>query len=138
MHSETFEQPSHPSIPDFFELLGDALGRAHPSTIAGFWEAPALIVSDAGVHAPQTAADVRAFYASADGAYAAQGIAETRPDVEHVAWLSPRVVQVQVLWTNLSAEGAELGEERATYTLRVDDNGALRIRAMVLHAAQAH
>lgn len=131
MHTSTFTEPP-PSVADFFELLGDAMSGARPETVAQFWEAPAVILSDAAAQVVSSPAELRAFYARLAEATEAQGVVETRPEIEEELWLSARLVEVQVRWANLSSEGNELSVERARYVLRVDDHGALRIRSMSL------
>jgi hypothetical protein len=50
--------------------------------------------------------------------------------------MTDRILVVEVRWPYLDQEGNEAGEESSTYTLRRDDQGHLKIRAVVMHGAR--
>jgi hypothetical protein len=70
--------------------------------------------------------------------YAERGIAATRAEIVRVDWVGERTALARVRWPMLDERNREVGEERATYTLRVDDAGKLEIRVAVSHASRAH
>ena len=109
-----------------------------PQTVAQLWETPALVLSDAGAHPVTSSREIGAFFAAAADQYSALGVVETRPDIQEEHWLSARLVSVTVRWSNLNVEGEEVAHEYATYVLRVDENGALKIRTAVIGEEMTH
>jgi hypothetical protein len=96
------------------------------------WETPALVISDDGAHAVDCLEDVELFFAGAKEQYSVRGITDTRADLGRVEWLTDRIVIVDVRWPYLDMHGNELGEECSTYALRLDDDGAFKLRIALL------
>jgi len=119
----------------FFTILGRALVEGDALTVATLYETPALLLADAGVQAIARREEVERFFAGARAQYDERGVDSTRADVEQREWLGERVVLVRVRWPYVDPHGREVGGERSTYALRRDDEGALRIRAVLPHAA---
>ena len=121
------------ALVDFFDRLASALGRGDAASIAAAWEAPALVVSDGGVHLVASRGEVESFFAGARDQYISRGIAATRAEIVRVSWLGERTALAEVRWPQLDEKGRELGDERTTYTLRINDAGELQIRAAIAH-----
>lgn len=125
------------SVQHFLDRLGQALTAGRADVVAKMWEAPAFVVGDAMVHAVGTAGEVEAFFRGAREQYNSLGIVDTRAEIRREQWLTERLVMVEVRWPHLDAKGQEVGSEVSTYTLRVDDDGHLRLRVAVMHGATA-
>jgi hypothetical protein len=127
------------TVQRFLERYGQALSAGDGKTIATMWEVPALVLHDQNTLAVMASAEVEKFFNAAVTQYRAQGIAATRPDISSISWLSSRIVMVEVRWPYLDAGGAETGGvETSTYTLRLDDQGELRLRVAVMHGPTTH
>lgn len=126
-------------VTQFFEKFGAALTAADVKTIATLWGTPSFVLADGMSRAVITSDEVKKFFAGAKDQYASRGINEAIPDIRKLNWLTDRMVVAEVRWPYLNAQGAEVGEESSTYTLRLDDDGKLRIYAVAMHGAmQSH
>jgi hypothetical protein len=118
------------------KFLGDfarALSAGDGKTIATMWEVPALVTSDAGLKAVASRQEVEQFFSGAKEQYSARGIEEAIPQIQAVDWVTERIAITRVRWPYVDRSGREIGEESSTYTLRRDDDGALKLCAVVMH-----
>ncbi|HET6585783.1 MAG TPA: hypothetical protein VFG69_20145, partial [Nannocystaceae bacterium] len=127
------EVPHSDDVLKFLDAYAAALLRGDARAIAAMWEAPALVVGDAGVHAVASTAEVEHFFAGAKDEYAARHITGTRPDVQRLEWATDRIAIVRVWWPYIDERGVQIGAESSTYTLRRDDHGVLRLRVALMH-----
>lgn len=130
------EDAAFDDVHDFVDDYGKALVGGDGDAIADFWDVPALVVGKEGVIAVDDRNEVRGFFASAAAQYRAYGITDTDGEVIVVTRVGDRIVEVEVRWAMLDADGNERGAERSTYTLRKDDDGQLRIRMVVSHPVE--
>lgn len=134
---------------DEVAALLDRMARASTTgdvdELAAMWDLPALVVHDDGVVAVSSRDEVRTFFAGAKDQYSARspsggpmrpGIVDTWPDVVDLEQPSARIVVVRVRWPHVDEDGDVVGAESATYTLRRDDDGALKIRVVLLHGEE--
>ncbi len=121
------------AVMNFLRALGKDLSQGRAAQLAESWDVPALVLSEQAVIAVSSRQEVERFFAAAGADYHKRGITSTRPEILRIAWISDRVVQVDVGWTNLDARGDQAGHEVTSYTLRRDDGGALKIRVAILH-----
>ena len=120
-------------VHSFLDRFSRAFTKGDGKTIAQMWEVPALVVSDAGIHAVGSAGEVEQFFSGGTEQYKSRGISDTRADVVRLDWATDRLAIVHVRWPYLDARGDEVGEESSTYTLRRGDDGQFRICVAVLH-----
>lgn len=120
---------------DFFDCYCHALTARDLPALVAAWETPAFVLSDLGAHAVGSSEEIKTFFAGAKQQYTARGIVDTRADIVRFEWVSDRIAIVSVRWPLIASSGREIGSEGSTYTLRRDDTGALRIRAVVMHGA---
>jgi hypothetical protein len=133
-HQDTrADAPYSDDVLQFLDAYALALLRGDERTIAAMWEAPALVVGDAGVQAVASTAEVERFFADAKEQYAKRRITGTRPDVQRLEWATDRIAIVRVWWPYLDDSDRHIGGESATYTLRRDDHGVLRLRVATMH-----
>jgi hypothetical protein len=136
---ETLPNDTRADVPDsdevlqFLDAYALALLRGDERAIAAMWEAPALVVGDAGVHAVASTGEIERFFATARDEYAARHITGTSPDVQRLEWVTDRIAIVRVWWPYLDEQGRHIGAESSTYTLRRDERGALRLRVATMH-----
>ncbi|HVK27853.1 MAG TPA: hypothetical protein VM575_05910 [Nocardioides sp.] len=127
------------SVQQFFEQFGRALTAGDGTAIAGMWDTPAFVLADEGARTIASTDEIATFFDGVRAQYESRGIVDTRADLLWEEWLTERIVMVEVRWPYLDAAGHELGEELSTYTLRLDDSGALRVRIVVTHGvSQPH
>ena len=123
-------------VHEFVDDYGKALVSGDGDAVADFWDVPAVVVGKEGVIAVDDHAEVAGFFAGAAAQYGAHGITGTDGEVVVVTRVGDRIVEVEVRWAMLDVDGHEVGAERATYTLRKDDDGNLRIRMVVTHPVE--
>lgn len=132
---ESAREDEESPIREFFQHYARALAAGDGPAMAALWEVPALVLSDDGARAVRASEEVAAFFGAAKEQYNAQGVTDTRAEIGEVRWVTSRVALVDVRWPYLDDRGQEMGEESATYTLRRDDEGQLRVRAVIMHGA---
>jgi hypothetical protein len=113
-----------------------ALTAGDGEAAADVWQAPAFVIG-AGMARPVSSRDeVVQFFAGAKAQYDALGITDTHPEVLRFDWVTDELVVVDVRWPYLDAAGKEHGEERSSYTLLRDENGAFKIRHVLMRGAK--
>ena len=123
-------------IQRFFDRFARAVTSGDRHSIARMWAVPALVVGDSMVQAVGSLDQVEEFFGGAKEQYNAQGIADTRAELQRVEWLTRRLAVVDVRWPYLDAQGVERGEETSTYVLRRDDSGELKLQAALMRGAK--
>ncbi len=132
-------RPASNEVQDLLDRLAQALTTGDGRAVAQLWAAPALVVHDEAVVAVGSLDEIAAFFGGVKEQYMARGIVDTHGDIIRLAWMTDRIVMVDVRWPYHDASGHEVGYELSTYTLRRDDAGALKVQAVVLRgASQAH
>lgn len=126
----------HGEVQDFLQRYAKALVEGDDETVAQLWEVPAFVIGAETAMAVTRRDEIATFFGRAKEAYHAQGVTETWPDILDEEWLGDRTVVVSVRWPYLDADGHEIGAERAEYTLRRDDRGALRIRYVLIRGVE--
>ncbi len=121
-----------------FDGIAVALNSGDAAAIASAWETPALVVGDSGIHAVRARAEVESFFAGAREQYTSRGITATRAEIVRVSWVGSRTAIAEVRWPLLDERNRELGEERTTYTLRLNESGEPKIHAAVTHTPATH
>jgi ketosteroid isomerase-like protein len=125
------------SVQEFLDQFANALTAGDGRTIATMWETPALVISDQNVMAVTSRQEVEQFFSGAKELYNRMGIADTRAEIVRLDWATDRIAMVEVRWPYLDAQNHEVGEESSTYTLRRDDQGDLKLRAVAMHGSVA-
>jgi hypothetical protein len=120
-------------VQTLLDKLARALTAGDGKKVAALWEVPALVIGVDGVIAVNALAEVERFFGGARAQYNAQGIVDTRGDIVRLDWANERIATVSVRWPYIDQEGREHGAEQSTYTLRRDDDGDLKIRAVTMH-----
>lgn len=134
---ESAPMSNREEVEAFLEAFASALTKGEGNVIAGMWEAPALVLSDAGAQAVSSAEEVASFFSGAKDQYLARGVVDTKPEILRLEWVTDRIAVVEVRWPWLDDKGCEVGYETSTYTLRRDASDALRLRVTVMHGASS-
>ena len=142
VRSEERLDASEPDLDDaevgeFLSRYGQALSAGDVQVIADLWNYPAFVLCDEGVRAVARREEVEKLFAGAKADYAARGIESTRPDVVRLEWVTDRIALVDVRWPCLDERGVERGEEWGTYTLRVNDDGDLKVCVALMRGASS-
>ncbi|MBA3456128.1 MAG: hypothetical protein H0T42_23720 [Deltaproteobacteria bacterium] len=114
------------------EGMARSLITGDGDAVASLYEVPALIISDDGVLAVESTAQIAQFFGAAKAQYNAQGIFDTRADLIDLERIGKRLLVATVRWPHLDAAGKEVASEASDYTLRRDDAGRLRIRSVLM------
>lgn len=118
-----------------FERLAQAVAGGEFEAAAGLWALPALILGEKEARSIASAAELEEFFLLARERYHARGIVASRPELQQVKWITPRIARVTVRWPHLDALGREVGSEAVTYTLRRDEHGTLKLQVAVRHGS---
>lgn len=132
MRAKTGGKAGKAEVQEFLDTFATALTAGDARTIAGLWEVPALVLSDGEVHAVGTLEEVEKFFGGAKEQYNQRGITGTRAEIQRLDWPTERIAVADVRWPWLDAGGQEKGEESSSYTFRRDDDGALKLRVIVM------
>jgi hypothetical protein len=120
-------------VQSLFDEFARALTSGDGELIARLWEAPAFVVGDGVARGVASLDEVRDFFRTAKDHYNERGIIDTRADMVRTDWPTKQIALVEIHWPYFDTDGKEIGGERSTYTLRRDEHGALKIRAVVMH-----
>jgi len=134
-------QPSHALIKEvqhFLDRFAAAVTKGDGEAATKLREVPALVMGDDMVMEVESDEQVAEFFGAGNETYNAKGITDTRADIIGLEDLTPKVVLVTVRFPWINKEGEEIGGETSTYTLKRDQEGALRIRSSVMHGAETH
>ncbi|WP_084958710.1 hypothetical protein [Thermoactinospora rubra] len=112
-------------IEDFFSRYGEALTRGDLDGIAGCYGYPSFILGDDVAVAVAGEADVKAAFEGAAERYRAQGLVAARPTVTATTRVTDRIVDAEVSWDYVDAEGVPRSGSRYRYTLRATGNDPL-------------
>lgn len=123
-------------IQDLLNTIARAITAGDGETVAKLYEVPAFVVGDMMAIAVESHEQVAAFYAGGKEQYNQRGITDTRADIIDIEKLGEKTIQVQVRWPYLDDAGKEVGGEKSDYILRRDDNGKLRIRAVLMRGEE--
>jgi len=126
------EHVLHGEVQDLLDQLARALVKGDGNAIAALWETPALVIGADGVIAVSSREQVAEFFGSAKAQYNARGVTGTRADLLDLERVGDRIVIAAVRWPHLAADGREVNSESSDYTLRRDDAGKLKIRAVLM------
>ena len=122
-------------VQGFLDRLARAVTAGDGKTAAALWDVPALVVGDQEARGISSPAEIEQFFGGAKAQYNAQGITDTRAEIQDLRWLTPHIAVVQVRWPWLDSQGVEKGQENSTYILRHDSTGSLRLHVAVMQGA---
>ena len=122
-------------VKQLLEQFARALTSGDGRAIARLWDVPALVIGDEAVHSVASREEVERFFSGAKDQYNEMGIVDTRPDIKRLDWVTDKIAMVRVRWPWVDGQGRESGEETSTYVLRREDDGGLKIRAVIMHGA---
>lgn len=131
--------PDNAAVRALLVGLAHALTSGDGKTAAATWATPALVIADDLALTVTSHDELQEVFGGAKAQYNARGIADTRPDILRLDWVTDRLAIVEVRWPYLAADGDEIGEETSTYVIRREPDGRLAIRASVMHGeAETH
>lgn len=136
-HAFSGEATHKPDVQRFLDRLCRALTHGDVAKIVSCWATPAYVLADTSTHVVFSEDEIAQFVGGAKDQYNSRGVTDTRPIIERQQWLTDRIVVVDVRWPWLDANGHEVGDERSTYVMRVDEHQHLRIHSAILHGAGA-
>ena len=131
--------PDNAAVRALLVGLAHALTSGDGKSAAATWATPALVIADDLALTVTSHDELQEVFGGAKAQYNARGIADTRPDILRLDWVTDRLVIVEVRWPYLAADADEIGEETSTYVIRREPDGRLAIRASVMHGeAETH
>jgi hypothetical protein len=126
------EHVVHGEVQDLLDQLARALVAGDGEAVAALWEPPAIVIGPDGVVAVSSRQQVAEFFGSAKAQYNARGITSTRADLLDLERVGNTIAIAAVRWPHLDASGREVNSESSDYTLRRDEQGKLKIRAVLM------
>jgi hypothetical protein len=134
-HGVRLQHDLRGEVQDMLGKLAQALVRGDGAAVAELWEVPALVIGS-DVIGVTSSEQVEKFFGAAKDQYTHAGIGSTRADIIDLERVGDRIVIVTVRWPYLDDHGHEVGAESSDYTLRRDDAGRLRIRAVLMRGVE--
>lgn len=131
------QRDARSEVQRFLDLLARALTSGDGEAVAAMYDVPAMIISDEGVIAVSSTAHIAKFFGDAHAQYAANGVVDTRADLQDLERIGARILVATVRWPHLDANHKEVASESSDYTLRRDDEGRLRIRSVLMRGMAA-
>lgn len=119
----------------FFDRYATALTAGDIGELVACWNVPAFVLADQGARSITTTDEIARFFGGAKEHYNARGVFDTKAVIDDITWLTARLVNVDVHWPWFGARGEDLGEEAASYLLRIDDDENLRLHVAVMCGA---
>jgi hypothetical protein len=123
-------------VQDLLDRLAHARMSGDGEALATLYEVPAIVIGADGVSAIDSPAQIADLFGAARRQYEARGVVGMRPDLIDLERIGGRLVIATVRWPYLDASGHELGAEASDYTLRRDDHGRLRVRAVLMRGTE--
>ena len=120
-------------IEALLQQFADALTAGDGAAAATYWHVPVFLMGDDHEHVVTHASEVASFFGGAKAQYQARGIADTRPEIVSLDWLTERTALVTVRWPWLDDRGRQIGEEASTYLVKAGPGGTLKLRAAIMH-----
>ena len=103
--------PDNAAVRALLVRLARAVTSGDGEAAAATWATPALVLGDDMALTVSSSTDIRDVFGSAKAQYNARGIADTRPDILRLDWITHRLAIVEVRWPHLAADGDEVGDE---------------------------
>ncbi|MDQ3365311.1 MAG: hypothetical protein M3680_07785 [Myxococcota bacterium] len=124
-------------VQELLDALAAAIASGDATAVARLWETPALVIGEEGVIHVTGPDDVTRWFADAQVQVTARGLTSTHGDLIDLKRVGSRIVIATVRWPYLDASGHPVGAASADYTLRRDDAGQLKIRAVLLRGIES-
>lgn len=115
----------------FFDRYGVALNSGDAAEVVACWSVPAFVLADEGARSLTATEEIAHFFGGTKEHDNARGVYATKPIIDDIAWLTPRIVSVDVHWLWYGARSEDRGEESLSYLLRIDDDENLRLHVVV-------
>ncbi len=120
-------------VKSFLERLARALIAGDLPILHSMWDSSALVLGYGDAHAVKRSEEIESFFQGAKDLYDLHGIVRTRAEILSLNWVSEHIAVVTVRWFYLDERGDNVAAETSTYTLRVDEDGQLRVRVVFMH-----
>jgi hypothetical protein len=108
--------------------MGQGLSSGDAVVLAEAWGLPATIFFDSQVTVANTPAQLGDIFKRAIQGLRKRDLASTRPEIEHVDEINPKLAAVRVRWPAFDRDGVERSADRAFYMIEENAEGRVRIR----------
>jgi hypothetical protein len=108
--------------------MGQGLSSGDTVVVAEAWATPATVFVDAGSTVASTAAQLHDIFKRAIQGYRKRELVATRPEIEAIDEMNPKVAAVRVRWPAFDRAGIERASERSFYIVEEGGDGRVRIR----------
>ena len=115
---------SRKEIEAFFADYAVALAGREPKSIAEYWAAPGLVLSNEGAIPYAKKKEVEDFFGGAMGQY--QKVSSTSATIRTALPLAANIVGCEIIWEHRDKTGKPIGGEEGFYVLKRGE-GRLRI-----------
>lgn len=116
------------AIKSALSRIGQGLSAGDAVVVAEAWAMPATIFMDAGAVVATTQTQLADVFKRAIQSYRKRDLVATRPEIEHVEDLGPRLAAVRVRWPAFDRAGVERASERSYYIVQEGEDGRARVR----------
>ena len=123
-------------VKDFLLHFSHALAAGNMQAITQMWGVPSYIIGNEIVMALTSQQDLQKLFASSKEQSKSRGIASTHPSIQKIEWVNVNLAMVNVCWSYLDSSSNQLAEEIATYTLKMDESGEIKIYVALMHGSK--
>jgi hypothetical protein len=120
------------SVKELIDRFAEAVVARDADAVLKMCELPLAIVADSGVRTVLAPEDVDAIFVHPRRRFGLREVRDTHAEIVRVEWLTERIARVDVRWPKRDPAGVEIGAEDASYTLRRDDSGDLKLCVALL------
>ena len=108
--------------------VGQGLSAGDIGMTGDAWALPATIISDEQTLVANSLPQLGDILKRTIQGLRKRDLVSTRPEIEHVDQINPKVAAVRVRWPSFDRSGVERSADRAFYVLEESDDGRARIR----------
>jgi hypothetical protein len=124
------------AIKNALSRFGQGLSSGDAVVVAEAWAIPATIFMDAGAAVATTQSQLADVFKRSIQSYRKRELVATRPEIENVEDLGPKLAAVRVRWPAFDRAGVERASERSYYIVQEGEDGRVRIRVAAAIAEQ--
>jgi hypothetical protein len=108
--------------------MGQGLSAGDTVVLAEAWSLPATIFFDTQVTVASTPAQLADMFKRTIQGLRKRDLVSTRPEIEHVDEINPKLAAVRVRWPAFDRSGVERSADRAFYVMEENAEGRVAIR----------
>jgi ketosteroid isomerase-like protein len=128
-------------VQEILDQIAVAITAGDGDAVAPLFETPAFIVGPTMAMTLDSDEATAKMFSAGKAQYTKMGITDTRAEILALEWIGEgdaagNCAVAQVRWPYLDERGREIGGERSDYTFKRDDDGTLKVRAILMRGVE--